>query len=538
MSRQKQRKRPQGKLVVLRRASQLGFFLLFLALFIKTDYNGTDTLNGAVNILFRLDPFLAACAMLAVKSLIVLFLPAIVVLVVTLVLGRSFCGWFCPMGTLQDMTGKLFSASKKNPVTYFPLLGTLLLCFSVFAAVAGWGIGGYLDPFSLLVRGLAQAIYPWFHYISTSFFTFTYTRLPETVNGLTEPVYALMQETVLPSDQKLFLLPYLSLLMLVVPLVLEKLQRRTFCRNICPLGAFLRLLSFKGLLRGFGGDKKCGKCRLCSTICRMGAIDDTRAIGMGNCNLCFECVDRCPRQVIRFSYVPHRTLAKKETSGLPLSRRQFIGASCAGLLLPTFQGVESSDKFPDPFLIRPPGALAEEAFKGRCLRCAECIQVCVGNALQPSFLKAGVDGIFSPVLVARSGYCEFNCTLCGQVCPSGAIRNISLQEKQQLKIGHAWFDTDLCLPYAKAIPCIVCEEHCPTPEKAIRFKMVEVEQEDGRLVAIKQPYVVDELCIGCGICETKCPLPDRPAIYITNAGEHRHPQRSLPGISEFPPSPY
>lgn len=522
-------KRGQAKLIHLRRISQFGFLLAFLILFIKTDYSGSDTLSGAVNILFRLDPFLAACVILGAKTLVALFAPALIVLVVTLVFGRSFCGWFCPMGTLLDLFAKLVPPRKKGTLTYLPNLGFVLLLFALLSAVTGWGVAGYIDPFSILIRGLAQAVYPWFNLITTTFFTYTYTELPESVNAVTEPVYALMQKTVLPSDQKYFLLPYVSLLMLAAPLLLERMQRRFFCRNICPLGSLLKLFSFKGLLRGSGGDKKCKKCRICSTNCRMGAIDQERIISMGSCNLCFECVKQCPRQVIHFGYFRKRPHSSRSSGrAFTLSRRQFLGASCAGLLLPAVQKVEASAKNPDPLLVRPPGALAEDEFKMRCVRCAECIQVCIGNALQPTFLQAGLDGIFSPLLVARTGYCEFNCTLCGQVCPSGAIRNLGVREKQQLKIGHAWFDKNLCLPYAKAIPCIVCEEHCPTPEKAIKFKTVRIISDAGEQVEIKQPYVVDELCIGCGICETKCPLPGKAAIFITSAGEHRHPEQALP----------
>jgi formate hydrogenlyase subunit 6/NADH:ubiquinone oxidoreductase subunit I len=218
--------------------------------------------------------------------------------------------------------------------------------------------------------------------------------------------------------------------------------------------------------------------------------------------------------------------------GISLSRRQFLFTLSAALAVPSTLGVRRLNAEPDPFLIRPPGARPESEFLPRCVRCAECIQVCIGNALQPALLQAGIEGIFSPRLVARTGYCEFNCTLCGQVCPTGALQVLSLEQKHRAKIGHAWFDRNLCLPYAKGIPCIVCEEHCPTPEKAIRFRQAEVVNDLGRQVRVKQPYIVDELCIGCGICETKCPLPGRSAVFITSAGEDRDPENRLPTSAE------
>ncbi len=516
-------------LLLLRRIVQLVFLTLFLVLFIKTDYNGSDRLDAAVNILFRLDPFLAAAVMLGAKTFVALLLPSLVVILLTFILGRVFCGWFCPMGTLLDLSQKILPARDKKNRTYFPGLPLFLLVFALVAAACGFAVAGYLDPFSILVRGLAQAVYPVINSVTVGFFTFTYQQLPDFVNAFTEPVYGVLRDFVLPSEQKFFQLASLSLFMLLGVLFLEAVQRRFFCRNLCPLGAMLGLVGRKGMLVGHGGNEACGACRICSKSCRMGAIDEDRKIDMASCTFCNECVEKCPRQIIHFGF----SIAGKSGNGVSLSRRKFVAAGLLGFLLPTVKGVEVLAKNPDPLLIRPPGALAESDFLRRCVRCAECIQVCLGNALQPSLFEAGLDGMFSPMVVARTGYCEFNCTLCGQVCPTGAIRQLTMSEKHLLKIGHAWFDKDTCLPYAKGIPCMVCEEHCPTPDKAIRFKDVVMQKDDGQFITIRQPYVVDELCIGCGICETKCPLQGRSAIYVTNAGEHRHPEKSLTSYAGY-----
>jgi formate hydrogenlyase subunit 6/NADH:ubiquinone oxidoreductase subunit I len=157
------------------------------------------------------------------------------------------------------------------------------------------------------------------------------------------------------------------------------------------------------------------------------------------------------------------------------------------------------------------------------------MKVCIGNALHPTFLQAGLEGMFSPQLIARLGYCEFNCTLCGQVCPTGAIRKLNLPDKHTWKIGHAFFDRDRCLPYAKGIPCMVCEEHCPTPDKAIKFRPQQVVNSRGETVTVLQPFVLDELCIGCGICENKCPLPGLAAVRLTGEGAARQAGQTLPG---------
>ena len=341
---------------------------------------------------------------------------------------------------------------------------------------------------------------------------------------MTEPLYSLLKQSVLPFEQKYYELALLSFLMFGALFVLEFVQRRFFCRNICPLGALIGLVSRYSLLAVEGGDSDCSPCRHCSQTCRMGAIDDQRRIAMSNCNLCMSCLRECPRQIISFS----PKLPEPTPYAVSLSRRQMIKTVAAAAVIPPLLPVRSMSSERQSRLIRPPGALPEPAFLSHCVRCAECIQVCIGNALQPAFLQAGIEGIFSPVLVARTGYCEFNCTLCGQVCPTGAIKELTISEKQQAKIGHAWFDKNTCLPYAKGIPCIVCEEHCPTPRKAISFRLAEVTNNRGEVVEVKQPYIVDEFCIGCGICETKCPVPGRSAIIVTNSGEDRDDENRLP----------
>ncbi|MHB8791457.1 MAG: 4Fe-4S binding protein [Desulfobulbaceae bacterium] len=516
------------RLVPWRRLSQGLALLLFLFLFIKTDYTGSDQIEYAVNILFRIDPLLAASVMLAAKGIVALMLPALAVLVLTFLLGRFFCGWACPMGALLDLLRPLTRNRGGGPDTRYPSLPYLLLAFILAGALFGLPVAGYLDPFSILVRGLALAVYPAFNHAATVLFTWTYQDAPAWVNTLSEPVYSVLKAAILPLSQKYHELALLSAIVLLAVFFLELVQRRFFCRNLCPLGAMLGLTARFGPLAGHGGSTDCGKCRTCRSVCRMGAIDEDRRIAMERCILCLDCLDLCPRGVIAFR------LPKPQVQPAPisLSRRALIAALAGGALLPAFTGVRAMAKSPDPLLIRPPGALAEEEFLGRCVRCGECMKVCIGNALHPTFLQAGLEGMFSPQLIARLGYCEFNCTLCGQVCPTGAIRKLNLPDKHTWKIGHAFFDRDRCLPYAKGIPCMVCEEHCPTPDKAIRFRQVTVQNDQDQPVEVLQPYVVDNLCIGCGICETKCPLPDQPAVFVTAAGEARNPESTLPAAAD------
>jgi ferredoxin len=208
---------------------------------------------------------------------------------------------------------------------------------------------------------------------------------------------------------------------------------------------------------------------------------------------------------------------------MDLGKRRIVGSILAGLVAVPLLKVSPAGKTThrDPKLIRPPGALDERLFLNRCVKCGECMKVCITNGLQPTLLEAGLEGIWSPVLVPRIGYCEYRCTLCGQVCPTGAIKKLILEEKASVKIGLAMIDKGRCLPYAHATPCIVCEEVCPTPKKAIWYEKVMAKTRDGKEQVLKQPRVDLELCIGCGICETKCPVLGQPAIYVINVGESR-----------------
>ncbi len=222
---------------------------------------------------------------------------------------------------------------------------------------------------------------------------------------------------------------------------------------------------------------------------------------------------------------------------LDLGRRQVLAVGLTGLaggLLFHTHPLSGRRTF-NPALIRPPGALGEDEFLNKCVRCGECMRVCPTNAIHPTWFEAGLEGVWSPVLKFNIGFCEFECTLCTQVCPTKAIKELSVEEKQKTKIGLAFFDKNRCLPYAFAKTCIVCEEHCPTPKKAIWFEEAQVRDHAGQVVTVKQPRIDADLCIGCGICEEKCPIKDKPGVYVTSAGETRHPENQilLPSASPY-----
>jgi Pyruvate/2-oxoacid:ferredoxin oxidoreductase delta subunit len=145
------------------------------------------------------------------------------------------------------------------------------------------------------------------------------------------------------------------------------------------------------------------------------------------------------------------------------------------------------------------------------------MMACPTGGLQPDLGRGGIEGLFSPILVPRVGYCEFHCTLCGQVCPTHAIKKLSIPEKVTTVIGKAYIDTSRCFPHAYGTNCAVCEEHCPVDGNAIQFHDTAEMSLDG--TPLRKPYVVYDRCVGCGICEFKCPVGGEAAIIVTSTDQ-------------------
>ena len=137
---------------------------------------------------------------------------------------------------------------------------------------------------------------------------------------------------------------------------------------------------------------------------------------------------------------------------------------------------------------------------------------CPNNALHPVWLKGGVDGLFSPSLVPKRGACSPECNNCGNVCPTGAIRNLPLWERIWAKTGTAMILKEKCLAWEHQKRCMVCDEVCPY--KAIRFRKIEDNP-------VPVPEVLEERCSGCGFCEHHCPVLNQSAIIVTPMGSLR-----------------
>ncbi len=505
-----------------RRAAQLVLLVAFVWLFRRTEYSGAEQLPGGENILFRLDPLAAAAAMLAGRQVIALFWPALVMVGLTLVLGRFFCGWVCPLGTLLDYFHRLLRPITRRTNALLrprlaaaaaaPLRGTryFLLIAVLLAAGLAFPLVGLVDPFSLLVRGLTFALDPLLCRAANAYFAWSGSGWVATV------LQPFAKKHLLPFRPMVFYLTEVSAAILVVIFLLELAARRFWCRWLCPAGALFGLLARRSLVKHLPV-RVCKACGQCVELCRMDALDPAAGLSPHACTLCMECVDHCPKGIVQFGI---KRKAKSRPRPVDLSRRGVLTGIAAGVAIPgAAVAVRLGHESPvPPHLIRPPGAGDEKTFLSLCIRCGECMKVCPTNVLQPAIFEAGLAGMFSPRLVPRllfeQSNCEYTCTLCSQVCPTGAIPRLTEELKHHHPSGKSYFDHNRCLPWAKQTPCIRCEEMCPTPEKAIKILNTFKIKQDGEEVEIQQPFVDRELCVGCGICESNCTIEGVAGIRV------------------------
>jgi MauM/NapG family ferredoxin protein len=489
---------------VVRRVYQ-GYFLVFffLALALMTD-EGIH--RFPVRFLLQLDPMTAlgtlASSFLLPAGLVI----ALALVALSLVFGRVFCGWICPVGTLHQIAswltrrlrrGRFEEVNRWRP--HFRLKYLVLVALFL-AALSGSLLLGLLDPLSLLFRSFGSALTPALGAALGS--------------GGARP--------------RLMAGAWLTGALFLGLVAANRWVARWWCRALCPLGALFGLVSRGAIFRIEIDRQTCDGCRLCLRDCQ-GADEPFGRHRVSECHVCLNCVASCPEGAIAYrAFAP----SAAPQGGVDLPRRQLLGAAVTGLaIVPLLRATTRADA--DPRAIRPPGALAEDEFLARCVRCGACVNACPTSALQPALGQAGLEGLYTPVLVPRRGWCEPSCVRCGEVCPTGAIRPLQPDEKgwtrdvPGVRIGTAFFDLGRCLPWAMATPCIVCEEVCPTSPKAIWLEAIEVPRRDGSRVLVKRPHLDPQRCVGCGLCEAKCPVSDQAAVRVTRAGESREPASSF-----------
>ena len=483
-------------------------------------------LDRPVTFFFQMDPLIWLSSLLSGYALIEGFLWGVGLLLVTLFLGRIFCGFICPLGTIHHVISwfrpalkgeRMVQANQKDSsqrVKYFMLIALLI------SALLGLNLIGLMDPIALLFRSLSLAVIPGLGTGMKGIFEWMANSDIKIINQLSYGAEVVLSPVFGYGYESFRTAWFIGLIFLVI-LFLNRLRPRFWCRVLCPLGALLGIFSRLSIL-GLEKDlKKCTYCKLCAETCQ-GASSPMPGQEWENaeCLMCFNCFSACPEGALSFRFRWPPAVNRKPDMG----RRAVLTGLLAGVSLPLLGGLDGTvHETADPRLIRPPGSLPEEDFLRLCQRCGLCMKVCPTNVINPTLAEAGMAGFWSPHLVMTLGYCEYTCTLCGSVCPTGAIRQISVKDKieQPIKIGSAYMERGRCLPWSGNGPCIVCEEHCPTSPKAIYFQKEVVKGLDGQETLTKLPYVDLKKCIGCGICEYKCPVKGRPAIRVISAGESR-----------------
>jgi polyferredoxin len=481
---------------------------LFLAIFVYTSAQRPS--QFWTDLFSRLDPLLMLSATLAGRALVAGLALAGLTLLLTVVFGRVWCGWLCPLGTVLEWLGPRRTVHKA-PFDRLRVVKYLLLLSILTAAALGNQTLIFLDPIALFNRTLASTIWPALRYGVVQVEGLLY-QVP-LLWGPLDAIHGAVVEPLFQQVQPVFALTGLIALFFVILVVLNWWAERFWCRYLCPLGGLLGLLSKLSLVRREVSDQ-CALCARCTHRCPTGTIDprDDYRSDPAECIVCFDCLTDCTREGIGFQVqLPGWEPARWR--GYDPTRRQALTVAGASVVAVALAGVEPITQHEPATMIRPPGA-GTSGFSALCVRCGACVRVCPTQGLQPSLFEGGVQNLLTPRLVSRLGYCSFGCNACGQVCPTAAIPALTLEEKQRSVIGLASIDADRCLPWAYDVPCIVCEEVCPVADKAILLEEVEVLDRQGRALLLQRPRVLLDLCIGCGICEYQCPMGGEAAIRI------------------------
>ena len=452
------------------------------------------------------------------------FLPAVLALnlgvvialiLLTLLMGRIYCSVICPLGVLQDIFGWIGKKHRKNRYSYSKPMNVLryvMLGFLVVTLVGGLGsVAALIAPYSAFGRiasNLFAPIYLWGNNLLATW--------AESVNS-----YAFYSVDVWLKGGVTLMVAIVTLAALFV---LAYKNGRTYCNTICPVGTVLGFLSRFSYLKPVIDTSKCNGCGLCAKNCKASCIDSkNHAIDYSRCVVCLDCIDKCRQGAIK--YVPRSKAQQATLSGASSDkgRRAFIATSAmvAGASAVKAQKLKMDGGFAtieDKKIpkretpITPPGSLSAKNLAQHCTACQLCVSVCPNQVLRPS---GGLTNFMQPETSYERGYCRPECTKCSEVCPTGAIKPITKEEKTAIQIGHAVWVADNCIVNTDGQKCGNCARHCPTGA----IQMVPKDPNDKKSLQI--PVVNTERCIGCGACENLCPSRPFSAIYVEGHEVHR-----------------
>ena len=498
--------------IILAAVFYIGITLLFL------DFTGT--LHAWIGWMAKIQFLPAVLAANAVTIAILLLL--------TILFGRVYCSVICPLGVMQDIIswsrGKL---KKKNKFRfgYSPekkwLRYGVLAIFIVALILGAHSLVALIAPYSAYGRiasNLLAPIYQW----GNNALAWVAER---------HASYAFYEKEVWIKSLPTFIAAAATF---VILFVLAWKGGRTYCNTICPVGTILGFFSRRSIFTPVIDKDKCNRCGLCGKQCKSSCIDmEKHEIDYSRCVACMDCIDTCRHGAISFgSRFAHKCTSDKETaatkdckaeaqSSTDEGRRMFIttAAIIGGSVAAQAQGrkrrmpiVKEKQKNDRQTPIVPAGALSLKNFTDRCTACQLCVSVCPNNVLRPS---TSLLNLMQPEMSYEKGYCRPECTKCSEVCPAGAIRPISMEEKSSVQIGHAVVNLDICVVNTDDVDCGNCARHCP----ADAITMVKKNPED--MLSIRIPSVNEQMCIGCGACEDLCPARPVAAIHVEGHLVHK-----------------
>jgi len=450
-------------------------------------------------------------------------------LVLTLLFGRVYYSSICPMGVFQDLFNWMArKMNKKKKYGYRPERKWLrwgILAVAVIAWFADFTfLAGLVEPYSAYGRMAANVFSPVYMalnnllaWVFNSFGNYTFYFVDISIRAVASFVVALLT------------------LAIVVHFAFH--WGRTYCNTICPVGTFLGFFSRFSWFKLHIDTDKCNNCGLRGLKCKGYCIDTkNHKIDYSRCITCFDCLDNCHKGAMTYGLrkkalpaeaVSAKTEISEETPEVTPksvvqqqvatpaddSRRRFIltSVATAAAIPVALAGKQTASLFADDFKpsermvpLSPPGSVSHSHFLKHCTSCHLCVTKCPSHVLKPALLEYGLEGFMQPMMDFEKGFCNFDCTVCGDVCPNGAIKPLTVEQKHKTQMGRVVFIQQNCIVERDHTSCGACSEHCPTQAVAM------VTYKDGLTI----PKVDPEICVGCGGCEYVCPAKPYKAIYI------------------------